>query len=109
MFLHLTARQLAVHADWAGRGTGHDPRAGEMARKLAGAAAEASIVRGMIAFTGADGWHTVHATNGRTWIRGDDEKREAFTHRVEHAAGECAERTVIVLPSNGREEMETVT
>jgi hypothetical protein len=29
------------------------------ARKLAGAAAEASIVRGMIAFTGADGWHTV--------------------------------------------------
>ena len=29
------------------------------ARKLACAAAEASIVKGMIVFTGADGWHTV--------------------------------------------------
>jgi hypothetical protein len=79
------------------------------ARKLAGAAADASIVKGMIVIIDKVGWHIVRATNGRTWTRGDDETCEDFTQRVEHAAGECAERTVIVLPSNGREKMETVT
>ena len=43
------------------------------ARKLACAAAEASIAKGMIVFIDKDGWHTVRAMNGRTWTRGDDE------------------------------------
>ena len=76
------------------------------ARKLACAAAEASIVKGMIVFTDDDGWHTVRAMNGCTWTRGDDETCEDFTQRVEHAAGVLAQRTVVILPSNGRDAVD---
>ena len=55
-------------------------------------------------FTDDNGWHTVRTTNGRT--RGDDETCEDFTQRVEHAVGECAERTVVILPSNGRDTVD---
>ena len=76
------------------------------ARKLACAVTEASIVKGMIVFTDDDGWHTVRAMNGRTWTRGDNETCENFTQRVEHAAGVLAERTVVFLPSNGRDAVD---
>ena len=76
------------------------------ARKLACAAAEASIVKGIIVLTDDDGWHTVRAMNGRTWTRGDDETCEDFTQRVEHAAGVLAQRTVVILPRNGRDAVD---